>query len=231
VILAVGVDHKWTEGILERSMNDEKNFSADAGNVDDEIEIEFVDEEKDLTPVAQAPEPSEAAVTLGEDSARDEVDHLKTELDHVRDIYLRKLAEFDNFRKRVEREREVSRGAATEGLVKDLLPVLDNFERALQHADDDSGAFHEGVEMIAKQLWDVLERTGVAEVNPLGQPFDPELHEAVQRVEDSEQVPGTVALVMLKGFTLGDRLIRPAMVGVVVEPETGGDHNNGEGLS
>lgn len=212
-------------------MNDEKNFSADAGNVDDEIEIEFVDEEKDLTPVAQAPEPSEAAVTLGEDSARDEVDHLKTELDHVRDIYLRKLAEFDNFRKRVEREREVSRGAATEGLVKDLLPVLDNFERALQHADDDSGAFHEGVEMIAKQLWDVLERTGVVEVNPLGQPFDPELHEAVQRVEDSEQTPGTVALVMLKGFTLGDRLIRPAMVGVVVEPETGGDHNNGEGLS
>jgi len=212
-------------------MNDEKNFSADAGNVDDEIEIEFVDEEKDLTPVAQAPEPSEAAVTLGEDSARDEVDHLKTELDHVRDLYLRKLAEFDNFRKRVEREREVSRGAATEGLVKDLLPVLDNFERALQHADDDSGAFHEGVEMIAKQLWDVLERTGVVEVNPLGQPFDPELHEAVQRVEDGEQTPGTVAFVMLKGFTLGDRLIRPAMVGVVVEPETGGDHNNGEGLS
>ncbi len=212
-------------------MNDEKNFSADTGNVDDEIEIEFVDEEKDLTPVAQAPEPSEAAVTLGEDSARDEVDHLKTELDHVRDLYLRKLAEFDNFRKRVEREREVSRGAATEGLVKDLLPVLDNFERALQHADDDSGAFHEGVEMIAKQLWDVLERTGVVEVNPLGQPFDPELHEAVQRVEDSEQTPGTVAFVMLKGFTLGDRLIRPAMVGVVVEPETVGDHNHGEGLS
>jgi molecular chaperone GrpE len=109
--------------------------------------------------------------------------------------------------------------------------VLDNFERALEHAEDDSGAFHQGVEMIAKQFWDVLERTGVAVVDPLGQPFDPELHEAVQRVEDSERALGTVASVMLKGFTLGDRLVRPAMVSVVVAPETGGNDNHGEGLS
>lgn len=212
-------------------MNDKKDLPADPGSLDDEIEIEFVDEEKDLTLVAQEPDSLEVADPLTEDSVLEEVDHLKAELDHVRDIYLRKLAEFDNFRKRVEREREEGRRAATEELVRILLPVLDNFERALEHAQDDSGAFHQGVEMIAKQLWDVLERTGVAVVDPLGQPFDPELHEAVQRVEDSEHGPGTVASVMLKGYTLGDRLIRPAMVGVVVEQETGGNDNQGGGLS
>ncbi len=212
-------------------MNDKKDLPADPGSLDDEIEIEFVDEEKDLTLVAQEPDSLEVADPLTEDSVLEEVDHLKAELDHVRDIYLRKLAEFDNFRKRVEREREEGRRAATEELVRILLPVLDNFERALEHAQDDSGAFHQGVEMIAKQLWDVLERTGVAVVDPLGQPFDPELHEAVQRVEDSEHGPGTVASVMLKGYTLGDRLIRPAMVGVVVEQETGGNDNQGGRLS
>jgi len=217
-------------------MNDEKDLSADTGSPDDEIEIEFVTEEKDLTPVVQEPELLEAADALieddtsSEDAVRAEVDHLKAELDQVRDIYLRKLAEFDNFRKRVEREREEGQRTATEELVRNLLPVLDNFERALEHAEDDSGSFHQGVEMIAKQFWDVLERTGVAVVDPLGQPFDPELHEAVQRVEDSERDPGTVASVMLKGFTVGDRLVRPAMVGVVVAPETGGNDSRGGGL-
>lgn len=212
-------------------MNDKKDFPEDADSLADEIEIEFVDEEKNLTPVAQEPDLLEAADAVIEDSVCEEVDQLKAELDHVRDIYIRKLAEFDNFRKRVERERDEGQRAATEELVRNLLPVLDNFERALDHAEDDSGAFHQGVEMIAKQLWDVLERTGVAVVDPLGQPFDPELHEAVQRVEDSELVSGTVASVMLKGFTLGDRLVRPAMVGVVVAPETGGNGNHGEDLS
>ncbi len=118
--------------------------------------------------------------------------------------------------------------AGVEEMVRELLPVLDNFERALQHAEDDSGAFQQGVEMIAKQLWDTLERRGVREVNPVGQPFDPGLHEAVQRVEDGQHPPGTVAWVMLKGYTMGDRLVRPAMVGVAVEP---GDNcnSNGEG--
>jgi molecular chaperone GrpE len=203
-------------------MNDEKDFSADPGSVNDDIEIEFVDEEKNLTPVAQEPEPLNAEEASAEDSVRDEVDRLKAELEHVRDIYLRKLAEFDNFRKRVERERDERQQAVAEDLVKDLLPVLDNFERALEHAEDDSGAVREGVEMIARQFKDTLMRRGVVEVDPLGEPFDPGLHEAVQRVEDSDHAPGTVAFVMLKGYTMGDRLLRPAMVGVVVETESRG---------
>ena len=201
-----------------------KDFPMELGRPDDEIEIEFLDQEGD------SEQPKEEGGDLPEivpTSVEEEVDHLKAELDHVRDVYLRKLAEFDNFRKRVEREREELRVAGVEEMIRDLLPVLDNFERALQHANDDSGAFLQGVEMIAKQLWDTLERRGVKEINPVGQSFDPELHEAVQRIEDGQHPPGTVAWVMLKGYTMGDRLIRPAMVGVAVDPE--GDSTGGGG--
>jgi molecular chaperone GrpE len=212
-------------------MPEDKELPMEEFQPDDDIEIEFLDQEVDDQEVddqevddqdVEAEPGGLEPLSIAADE--EEAQHLKAELDHVRDIYLRKLAEFDNFRKRVEREREDSRLAGVEEMVRELLPVLDNFERALQHAEDDSGAFLQGIEMIAKQLWDTLERRGVAEVNPIGQPFDPELHEAVQRVEDGQQPPGTVAWVMLKGYTMGERLIRPAMVGVAVEP--GNDSNN-----
>ena len=205
-------------------MPEDKDISMDPLEPDDEIEIEFLDEEDEVQEAQVKPEGLEP---VQETAIEEKADQLKEELDHVRDIYLRKLAEFDNFRKRVEREREDIRLAGVEEIVRDLLPVLDNFERALQHAEDDSGAFQQGVEMIAKQLWDTLERRGVQEVNPVGKPFDPELHEAVQRVEDGQHPPGTVAWVMLKGYTMGDRLVLPAMVGVAVKPNGGSDGGGG----
>jgi len=200
-------------------MPDEKDASNDLGSSDEEIEIEFIDEESGLIPVE--PDPSDPMDVVEDSSAPQEVERLKGELDHVRDIYLRKLAEFDNYRKRTEREREEYRQTAGEELVKELLPVLDNFERALQHEEGDGGSFREGVEMIAKQLKDTLERQGVVEINPEGEPFDPEFHEAVQRVVTAQHAPGMVVWVMIKGYTFGGRLIRPAMVGVAVEPEEG----------
>jgi molecular chaperone GrpE len=211
-------------------MPEDNDFSLDADQPDENIEIEFIDQdgdEPDDGPVDNhgAEEESGDLIELAGAPVDEDADQLKKELDHVRDVYLRKLAEFDNFRKRVEREREDVRLAGVEEIIRDLLPVLDNFERALQHAEDDSGAFLQGVEMIAKQLWDTLERRGVEEINPVGRPFDPELHEAVQRVEDGNHPPGTVAWVMLKGYLMGERLIRPAMVGVAVEP----NDSNGEG--
>lgn len=204
-------------------MHDDKDFPPHLGDLgDDEIEIEFVDVDESPEVIENVPEkPEESGVMISDEAQSEKVDKLQTELDHVRDVYLRKLAEFDNFRKRVEREREEIRLAAMEDFIRELLPVVDNFERALQHAEDDSGAFHQGVEMIAKQLRETLERRGVAEIDPEGQPFDPEVHEAVQTVEDSDHPAGTVAFVMLKGYTIGDRLIRPAMVGVAVEPNGG----------
>ena len=209
-------------------MPEEKEPAMEPVQPEDDIEIEFLDQEVASQEVdsQEAEAEPEGLEPVPEASVEEEADHLKAELDHVRDIYLRKLAEFDNFRKRVEREREELRLAGVEEMVRELLPVLDNFERALQHAEDDSGAFLQGIEMIAKQLLDTLERRGVHEVNPVGKPFDPELHEAVQRVEDGQHSPGTVAWVMLKGYTMGDRLVRPAMVGVAVEP---GGNSNGEG--
>jgi molecular chaperone GrpE len=194
-----------------------------AEKLDNEIEIEFIDDEGSSNPPDEG---STQGLEVVEPSHQEEVERLKTELDHVRDVYLRKLAEFDNYRKRTERERYDLMQTGGEDLVKELLPVLDNFERALEHGEeDDSGAFRQGVEMIARQLRETLERKGVVEVNPVGQPFDPELHEAVQRVETTDHVPGIVVWVMLKGYTYAERLLRPAMVGVAVEPH--GDQDAG----
>lgn len=201
-----------------------------AGLSNDEIEIEFVDVDEEqavIEPETVSETPRETGVEISDAETAEKIDKLQAELDHVRDVYLRKLAEFDNFRKRIEREREDLRQSALEDFIRELLPVVDNFDRALQHTNDDSGAFHQGVEMIAKQLHDTLDRKGVSEIDPMGQMFDPEVHEAVQRVEGCQEPPGTVVSVMLKGYTLGERLIRPAMVGVAVEPaaadgDTGG---------
>ena len=187
----------------------------------EEIEIEFVDEDSGAdaaeTESAESEEHGLEPVELGP-SVELEIERLEGELDELRDIHLRKLAEFDNFRKRTERERVEIKRFANEDLVRELLPVLDNFERALEHGSEtDSGAFHEGVEMIAKQLWDTLERQGVEVVNPMGERFSPEFHEAVHRIEDGDLDPGTVASVLAKGYLYNGRLVRPAMVGVVAD--------------
>ncbi len=147
-----------------------------------------------------------------------EASRLQTEIEELRESYLRKLAEFDNYRKRTDREKTNLRRTAGEVVVREIVPVLDNFERALSHAvDTDPDAFRLGVEMIAKQLWEVLERQGLEKLDPEGQAFEPEFHEAIQRVEDSQHPPGTVVWVLAKGYTFGGKLLRPAMVGVAVE--------------
>jgi len=155
-----------------------------------------------------------------ERSVLEEMDRLRGEMDHLKELYLRKLAEFDNFRKRVDRERIQMQKTAAADLVRELVPVLDNFERALQHADDSGfSSFREGVELIARQLWEVLARQGLEVIDPEGEKFDPVYHEAVQRVENAESEPGHVVSVLAKGYTFGGQLVRPAMVSVAVRPE------------
>ena len=184
-------------------------------DLDDKIEIEFVDVDE---PEPERPSaPVEAAPAGGADG--DELRRVKAEIDHLREMYLRKLAEFDNYRKRIDRERQELRRMAAEGLVSELLPVLDNFERAVQHAEEsEPAAFREGVAMIARQFADILQRSGLETIDPTGQRFDPELHEAVQRIEGSEYAPGSIVGVFSRGYLFGGRLIRPAMVAVAVEP-------------
>ena len=198
-------------------------YAADVSeDIEEEIEIEFVDENSGADTMAEQVESSPEArglepVDLGP-SVEVEIERLENELDELRDIHLRKLAEFDNYRKRTDRERVEIRRYANDELLRDLLPVLDNFERALEHsADSDGGAFREGIEMIAKQLWDALERQGIEVVDPMGQQFSPEYHEAVHRIENDSLEPGTVASVLAKGYLCDGRLIRPAMVGVVAD--------------
>ncbi len=183
----------------------------------EEVVIEVI--ENDVQEVSPNEPRAEAGADdpgLSEDDGPTDVEKLQMEIDHLREMYLRKLAEFDNFRKRIERERVEREKLAGLDVVQDLIPVIDNFERALGHASESSfEALEQGVGMIAKQLIDVLERRGLEVFDPVGELFDPESHEAIQRVDDSDLPPGTVAWVLAKGFRYGGRLLRPAMVGVV----------------
>jgi molecular chaperone GrpE len=135
--------------------------------------------------------------------------------DDFRDRYLRTLADFENFRKRGEREKQEFFKHALTGILRDLLPVIDNFDRALEHAEE-GDEFHKGVLLIYKQLFDVLERHGLKPVGEVNVRFDPNIHEAVIREEDPSVPSHTVVAVLQKGYFLHDRLLRPALVKVAV---------------
>ena len=126
--------------------------------------------------------------------------------------YLRLMADFQNYKKRVEKEKKDLYSYANEKLMNELLAVLDNFERALDH--DTGDGFKEGIEMIFKQLQDVLEKSGLAEIPALGEEFDPNVHSAVMTEETEEYESGKVSGVMQKGYTLNGKVIRPTMVKV-----------------
>jgi len=132
-----------------------------------------------------------------------------------KDRYLRTLADFDNFRKRAEREKQDFFKYALAGLLKELLPVLDNFDRSLEHAAEGDD-FHRGVLLIYKQLFDALKKHGLRPIEESGVPFDPKIHEAVVREENPSVPSHTVVAILQKGYFLHDRLLRPAMVKVAV---------------
>jgi molecular chaperone GrpE len=137
-----------------------------------------------------------------------------------RDLYLRTLADLDNYRKRVQREKEDLSRFANENLLRELLPVLDNLERAIEHARSDqaSSGILQGVEMTLSQLAKVLEKAGVKPVLAVGQPFDTARHEAIGQEDSSEYAPQTVVRELQKGYLLNDRLLRPARVLVAKAP-------------
>jgi molecular chaperone GrpE len=139
-----------------------------------------------------------------------------------RDRYLRAAAEFDNARKRAARERDEYTRYANESLLRELLPVLDNFERALQSARNETtaAAVTAGVELIQRELLRVLEKFGVTSFTSVGQPFDPERHEAIARVPAQGQAEGTVVDETARGYLLNGRVLRPAMVTVASSPDS-----------
>ena len=145
----------------------------------------------------------------------------RTEAEKNWDMYLRERAEQENYRKRMQREKEDLARYANENLLRAFLPILDNLERAVSHAPQDRESISgllEGVEMTVDQFYKVLEKSGVAPVEAIGRPFDPAWHEAMGHLESNEYPPNTVMQELQKGYTLNDRLLRPALVLVAKTP-------------
>jgi molecular chaperone GrpE len=140
---------------------------------------------------------------------------LRAENQQLKDRYIRTLADFDNLRKRTEREKADFFRYAISGVLKEVLPVLDNFDRALDHASE-GDEFTKGVSMIYKQLYEVLQKHGLRAIDENNVPFDPNIHEAVVREEDDSVPSHTVVGLLQKGYFLHDRLLRPALVKVAV---------------
>ncbi|MBF0920690.1 MAG: nucleotide exchange factor GrpE [Atopobium sp.] len=214
----------------------------------------MTEEEMIAEAIRRGEETAEAEIAADAQRAAQERDRLQNELDSVsdkieaakqqaaeaNDRFLRLQADWDNYRRRTAQERLDERQRATEKLVVDLLPVIDDLERAIEHADNltDPAAkqFVEGVSAVCNKLVSVLNKEGVEVVNPVGEAFDPLSHQAVSQIEDTEAYDETVAQVYQKGYRMGGKDIRTAMVVVThggpkrpAEPEAADGAANGAG--
>ena len=148
-----------------------------------------------------------------EDTQPDPLDELRRERDTLQDRLLRTAAEFDNYRKRMDRERRDLAEYTAGEVLKELLPIIDNLERALQAAPQDD-PLRKGVELTHRQMLDMLRKRGVTPIEALGADFDPNFHQAVIHEESTEHREGEVMEELQRGYVVGDRLLRPAMVKV-----------------
>lgn len=208
----------------ERGGRFEDEPGDDTGIADAEtgdIEILGFEGEADADAVGVEPGPAAAPA-----AAPDEVARLRVALQAAEDRYLRLRADFDNYRKRNDREREELLRYALAEPLRTLLPVVDNLERAMV-AQGGLEDLRKGVEMIARQLGETLRRFGLAEVAAVGERFDPRMHEAVMSEESDAVAAPTVVAELQRGYWLHDRLLRPAMVRVAVPAESAGDESPG----
>ena len=163
--------------------------------------------------------PVEAVPPQDGQSTEDRIAALEREKRENWDRYLRTAADLENFRKRQRRELDDARFEAKSKVLKEMLPVVDNLERAIEHATQQAGTspIVEGVQLVLRQFMSAFERLDVTPVEAAGQPFDPNLHEAISQME-SEQPPGTVVQVLQRGYRSAERLLRPALVVVAKAP-------------
>jgi molecular chaperone GrpE len=164
-------------------------------------------------------------------AARQQAEEWEKKSKENHEQYVRLLAEFDNFRKRMAREKDDVVRYGHEKIVRELLPVLDGLEKALEHATEapDKQAIIEGVELVLKQFLRAMENFGVRKVEAVGQPFDPHYHEAMGHHESEAHEPDTVVNEYRSGFTFHDRLLRPALVTVAKPPEDKNQNGSDEG--
>jgi molecular chaperone GrpE len=201
---------------MEKESLTQIKIKSESGQPKEVLKTSVPETKAEEPPAATAPqeETLESKLAVQEKEARENYDR-----------FLRLSAEFENFKKRMEKEKNDAYKFATENLIKELLPVLDNLERALDHgeAKSDPQGLLAGVELTLKGLHSVLEKFGVTSVDASGKEFDPNLHEAVMVQEDARQPGGTVLNQLQKGYLLHSRLIRPAMVVVSKRPDSGSD--------
>ena len=182
-----------------------------------------VDIKKDVTKEADSSEleqSAEAKVIEAESAkAAAEMAKLTADLEALRQSMLRSQADFANYRKRIEKERFEDSKRATARVIEGLIPVVDGFEHALAaHREAEYAKYRKGFELIYKQLLDNLTRLGVERIDPLGKPFDPHLHEAMDRTETTEHADGLILQTFQPGYVFHGRVLRPAMVRVAVHP-------------
>jgi len=144
----------------------------------------------------------------------EKIKEIQESADKNYDLFMRSVAEFENSKKRFQKEKSDLIKFSNESLIKQFLLVIDNLEKAISASQNENSveAVREGIELTLKGLVDTLERSGLAQVEAEGKPFDPNFHEAISEMEDNKVEPGTVIQVLQKGYTLNERLIRPAMV-------------------
>jgi len=176
--------------------------------------------EKQGDPIDEASEGSRSSTEAEAQSTADPLAVAQAEAVRLKDAWLRSAADFDNFRKRTRRDLDEARRAGREDLLRALLPIFDNLDRAIQSAQrtTEIKAMVDGLGMVQRQFVDALGREGIARVPTVGSSFDPGVHEAIQQVETNEHPPGTILAEVQPGYTQGERLLRAAMVVVARRP-------------
>lgn len=169
------------------------------------VKQEPIEENNEAEPKVKEKKKSKTAI---------ELEKVKAELESKNDLLLRTAAEFDNFKKRTERERLTVAEFAKANIIKELLPILDNIDRAEMLEDKSSEDYIKGIEMIVKQFSTLSEKLGILELAKVGDSFDPNCHEAVMHIEDETLGENVIAEVLQKGYKIGETVIRPAMVKV-----------------
>ncbi len=181
-------------------------------------------ESRDERPLEGAdadPESANRENEAGVAALADKIQKLTAEKQELMNTLVRRQADFENSRKRVEKERQQERHRAVESLVEQILPVLDAFDRALAGSEDPTYAeYHKGFELIRRQLWETLAKQGLVRIEAIGQEFNPHFHHAIERVETEEHAEGIVVGELQPGYLFHDRVLRPAMVRVASAPES-----------
>jgi molecular chaperone GrpE len=185
---------------------------------DKEVKINLnVNKDEDAANVEQSAEAQAVAADTAKADA--EMAKLTADLEELRQTLLRRQADFDNYRKRIEKERFEDSKRATARVVEGLIPVIDGFEQALAaHREPEYDNYRKGFELIYKQLLENVAKLGVERIDPVGKSFDPHLHQALDRAETTDHADGTILQVFQPGYVFHGRVLRPAMVRVAVHP-------------